>query len=82
MQCPKAEQPDSEIQSLSPSNGCGFKSLRQASFDRPKIGLTPFLVASHATGEAVVEGCSDEAPGKLCSTCLAFCMPKENEFWC
>lgn len=82
LQCPKAEQPDSEIQPLFLSYQCVFRSLRPVSFAEPEIGLTPLLVASHATSKAVVEGCSDEAPRELCPTCLAFHMPKESEFWC
>lgn len=52
--------------------------IREASFAEPEIGLTIILVISHATGKAVVEGCSDEAPGELYPTCLAFHMPKEK----
>lgn len=69
------------IKPLFLSYQCGFKSLRQASFAKPEIGQTPLLVASHATGNAVVEGCSEDDPGKLCPTCLAFHMPEESKFW-
>lgn len=52
--------------------------IRQASFAKPEIGLTAILAVSHATGKAVVEGCSDVVPGELYPTCLDFHMPKEN----
>lgn len=52
--------------------------VRQASFAKPEIGLTAILAVSHATGKAVVEGCSAEAPGELYPTCFAFHTPKEK----
>lgn len=53
LQCPKAEQRDSEIQSLFLSYQCGFKNRRQASSAKPEIGLTILLVASYAKGRAM-----------------------------
>lgn len=54
LQCPKAEQPDSEIQPLFLFYQCGLKKSQAASFAKPEIWLTLLLVVSHATGRAVV----------------------------